>query len=379
MRLERRRRLRGTPIVRSCSACPMSDEVRTTRVRRIDGLVNLPVSLHVEASVPGLVLRVKIGDNPGRVAFPRVPDFSIPEAGGLSDLEEPDFGGRPLPELTQRAKGLGFGWGYISSSKGDTFIDALRVRIPIGDQQGEVPDQMSALGRAFDAWFSIVRDWLCAWTGQTRDRHTSRDECRIHATIRTNGKPGLYGSGVTLGDLVVIGERAATRDEVIAAFDCASEGYQLPLHCALLERAQSETMVGDYRSAVIDSCTAAEVSLSKALTRHLERISVPKGTVRNILRQAPGVVALFRLYVITGAPVSISEDMVMNRLARPRNDAAHAGDASTRERARLAIETAARILADTDALPTTVEARRSAHSGRFDQPSMAVADDMQAG
>ncbi len=304
-----------------------------------------------------------IGGNQGKIGLPRLPDSGIPVAGSVSNLEEPSFGTRRLPELTVRSSE--FGWGYVSSSRGDTFIHALRVRIAVGSQHNEIPNQLSGFGRAFDAWFSIVRDWICAWSGQVRDRDRHRDECHIHATIRNKRQAGLYGSGVTLGSVLVVGERAATRDEVIAAFDCASANYRLPLHHTLLQRAQSDAMVGNYRRAVIDACTATEVSLGNAVRRTLKSNSVPDETAKNTLRQVTGVVELFRLFVILGARPSVSEGRVINQLAQPRNEAAHAGDSSTLERARNAIETAGRILAAADGVPTTVQARRSARSGIF--------------
>jgi hypothetical protein len=138
---------------------------------------------------------------------------------------------------------------------------------------------MCALGRAFDAWYGVVRNRICSWTGQLRDRDLRREECRISATIRVGGKPSLYGSGVTTGQVLPMGERASTPSEMVAAFSCASAGYDLPLPHTLLMRARAELTLGDNRQAVIDACTAAEVSLGSAVKASLNAADVPEKTV----------------------------------------------------------------------------------------------------
>jgi hypothetical protein len=203
---------------------------------------------------------------------------------------------------------------------------------------------MYALGRAFDAWYGVVRDWICSWTGQLRDRDLRREECRISATIRVGGKPRLYGSGVATGQVLPMGERASTPDEMVAAFGCASAGYDLPLPHTLLMRARAELTLGDNRQAVIDACTAAEVSLGNAVRASLNAAGVPEKTAENILRQSSGAVELFRLFIIAGARPVLSDSRVMDKLAKPRNDAVHAGSRSTVVDARKAIETATLIV-----------------------------------
>ena len=327
-------------------------------LRHIDGIVDLSVPSYVQPDVLGTKISVRIGEHNGMISFPLAPDTGFPAAGEVAFLQPAVLGVRPLPEITL-AGSAGARWGYIGISSGEAFVEAVRIRIPIGDTDGFVPDQMSTLGRAFDMWFSTVRDWVCAWSGQLRHREFDHEESRIHTTIRVDGKAGVYGSGVTVGR-VIMGETAATREQVEAAFYCASKSYALPLQHALLQRARSDFTNGTFREAVINACTAAEVSLSTAVRTALNSANVREKTVTNIMRQSSGAVEIFRLFVITGGKNTVSDDRVMDQLAKPRNDAVHAGVSSTRNDAQRAIETANAIVEAAAPLPEPADARRSA-------------------
>jgi hypothetical protein len=336
-------------------------------LRRIDGIVDLAVPLEVQSDALGGRVPVIIGGYEGTIGLPLPPASGIPSAGEVAFLQAPSLGSRPLPELTLYGMRAGR-WGYIGSSQGHTFVEAVQIRIPLGDPSGTIPAQMHALGRAFDRWFESARDWICAWTGQPRHGEFDRAESHVSATIRVDGKPGLYGSGVTLSR-VFFGHQPADKDQMMSAFYCASRGYALPLEHALLLRAKSDFADGNFRLAVINACTAAEVSLSAAVKAALNSAAVRDKTVTNIMKQSSGAVELFRLFVITGGtatvPItggtaSVSDDRVINELAKPRNEAAHAGGASTKPVAEQAIKIAIAIVKAAAPLPGPSDARRAA-------------------
>lgn len=327
-------------------------------LRHIDGKVDLSVPLYVQPDVLGMKISVRIDEHNGTIGFPLAPDTGFPAAGEVALLQSAVLGVRPLPETTL-AGSLGARWGYIGIASGEAFVESLRIRISIGGTGGFVPDQMRTFGRAFDMWYSTVRDWVCAWSGQLRHREFDHEESRVRATISVDGKAGLYGSGIT-GGRVVIGETAVTREQVESAFYCASKGYALPLQHALLQRAQSDFMNGNFRQAAINACTAAEVSLSTAVRAALNYANVREKTVTNIMRQSSGAVEIFRLFVITGGKSTVSDDRVMDQLAKPRNDAVHAGVSSTQNDAQRAIATANAIVEAAAPLPEPADAKRSA-------------------
>jgi len=83
------------------------------------------------------------------------------------------------------------------------------------------------------------------------------------------------------------------------------------------------------------------------------------------MKQSSGAVELFRLFVIAGARPALSDSRVMDQLAKPRNDAVHAGSRSTVVDARKAIETATLIVKAAAPLPEPAEAIRKARSGKY--------------
>lgn len=136
-------------------------------------------------------------------------------------------------------------------------------------------------------------------------------------------------------------------------------------------RAKSDFTDGNYRLAVINSCTAAEVALSAAVTAAMNAAAIRDKTITNIMRQSSGAVELFRLFEITGgkasieisgAPTLVSDDRVMNELAKPRNDSAHAGAIPTKPAAERAVKIATAILEAAAPLSSPSDARQAAHS-----------------
>jgi hypothetical protein len=249
------------------------------------------------------------------------------------------------------------GWGYISSSQGDTFVESVRLQIQVEPTESP-PNDLDSLGRDFDGWFRIAKNWICRWTGQLREVPRSNEGSNIHASIRkADGTLGLFGSGILLGG-VVFGERAATRLELASAFDCASVGQDVPLAHDMLLRACVERP----RQSTIDACTAAEVALSSHLKDRMAGAGVPEDTIVRALRDASGIVGLYRLLLVSGGPVPVSENQVMNQLAEPRNLAAHQGEELDTAVSQKAVKTAEAILAVVHPVPSPSAARRSARS-----------------
>ena len=325
--------------------------------RYIDGMAELSVPLDAHPDVLGTEVTVRIAEHKGKISLPSLPDAGFPSPGEMAFLQPASLKGfRPLPETTLVANRHGM-WGYISA--GHAFIYIVRIRISIGGTDEVIPKQMSALGRQFDRWYSVVRDWVSAWSGQVRYRGFDYEESHIHATIKVGGKGALYGSGLTAGR-VFMGEAIATREQVEAAFYCASRGYNISLQHSLLQRATSDYSNGDFRQAAINACAAAEVSLSAAVRAALSSIDVRQKTIENIMKQSTGVVEIFRLFVVAGGKCAVSDDRVIDQLARPRNQAAHAGISPSTTDVRRAIDTAKEIVEAAAPLPKPAAAKRSA-------------------
>lgn len=325
-------------------------------IRHIDGMIELSEPLHVHPDVLGMQAVVIIGENKGRVSLPSVPDTGVASSGKISFLQPASLGRRALPDTTLVAKFNGT-WGYTSA--GQSFVEAIRLHIPIGDVDGSVPGQMKEIGQKFDLWYNIVRDWVSAWSGQVRYREFNHEESHIHATIKVDGKRGLYGSGQT-GGRIFIGEPMATREQVEAAFFCASKDYRIPLQYALLQRAVSDYHNRDSRQSAINACAAAEVSLSIAVRKALSSAKVADEAAGRIINRTSGVVEMFRLFIVAGGKTDVSDNRVMDQLAKPRNIAAHDGISPSSTDLERAINTAKQIVADAAPLPEPAAAKRLA-------------------
>ncbi len=104
---------------------------------------------------------------------------------------------------------------------------------------------------------------------------------------------------------------------------------------AILHNAQ-----GEHRHAVITATSAAELALSEAAMRGLEDAGRSAREAKIVLKGVNGLIDLYRLNSAFPAGLPVSLGQVMNKLATPRNEAAHAGATPTQEVVGEAIGTA---------------------------------------
>ena len=98
--------------------------------------------------------------------------------------------------------------------------------------------------------------------------------------------------------------------------------------------------------------------LSGGISRtHPQAASHPAEVARAV-DTAGGVVRLFELHQAIAPIGNVSRSQVMDRLAGPRNQTAHAGTGVTRDRARQALELATTIVHSVSPLPQAVQPRR---------------------
>ena len=146
-------------------------------LRHIDGKVDLSVPLYVQPDVLGMKIALALASIMARSGFlwHLIPVFPLP--GRWPFCSQQSWESRPLPETT--LAGSQVQDGDISEFQAATH--SLRRSDPHSYRGtgGFVPDQMRTFGRAFDMWFSTVRDWVCAWSGQLRHREFDHEESRI--------------------------------------------------------------------------------------------------------------------------------------------------------------------------------------------------------
>ena len=143
----------------------------------------------------------------------------------------------------------------------------------------------------------------------------------------------------------------ATRIQLADGIRRASEKEGLPIAHQMLQTGWDAARAGDGRRAVIDSGTAAEVSLASCVAVQLGAGGLPISAGERIIQQANGVVGLVDLYESLGGNLPVSKRRVMDQLAKPRNDAAHGGQAPDQTGVENAMTVATSIVRTATPLP----------------------------
>ena len=143
----------------------------------------------------------------------------------------------------------------------------------------------------------------------------------------------------------------ATRIQLTDGIRRASENEGLPIAHQMLQTGWDAAIAGDLRRAVIDSGTAAEVSLASSVAAELSTRGLAISASERIIQQANGVVGLVDLYESLGGNLPVSRRKVMDQLAKPRNDAAHGGQAPDKTGVENAMTVATSIVRTATPLP----------------------------
>ncbi|MGP3985090.1 hypothetical protein [Streptomyces sp. KR80] len=310
-----------------------------TRRRRYAGIAHFPEALSVGSDALGLTEEVKIGQHKVRLTLPVFDPDSEKLAG------PPDE--RLLPDSVESA--FSDAWGYQSG--GDLYrVGAARSSILLVPASNmATSDELRRLGESFFRWFDIVFHWATAWSGelvrQVGPKHSSA------FNVITDGA-NIVGSGVSLGGVYLVGV-PLTRDQVVGAFRRASRGEHLPPEHRLLLDAQAARMDGDFRRAVIDSATAAEVAIASAISDHLRSKKLTDAFIENLIKRAGGIIGLVDLYVGLGHALGVSKNKLMPELSEVRNNAAHRGWIPTDDIAKTAHRHARTVVGSAKPLPAS--------------------------
>lgn len=190
---------------------------------------------------------------------------------------------------------------------------------------------------SFAPWFFCARRWVSGKlgtpaNGAIRSRRTSIDG------VLSDGSHWGVGGGTAV--VITPGRRGATGAELDAAFQHAAAGDELPIQHDLLLEAHTALFSDDLRRAVVDAATAAEVVLAQWIRRCLEERGLNSDEALSVTNEANGIAELYRLSNALGLCVTPSKNQVIDRIARPRNLAVHAGEGPSHETARKAFDCA---------------------------------------
>jgi hypothetical protein len=284
--------------------------VLVPRRLRVHGVAHFPGALAVRANALGLDTEIRCGDVRVGLWLPEEVD---------GHLVEPTSGRRLRGAV---AATFANRWGYRSTTD-VYYVEKARATFLItpADRIHDAPE-FAAIGDGFKRWFLIAAEWLSAWERVPTLFMPSDDG---ESAFHVEQPVGMAGTGITAGGIVIKGDPACSRSELLSAFGKASAGQRLPPEHRLLLDAQAAVLRGDLRRAVIDAGTATEVALASAIASELGRAGLTAEFIDNVIKNANGVVGLGALYRDLVGALPMSQNRIAGQLAVVRNGAAHGG------------------------------------------------------
>lgn len=312
--------------------------------RRVEGLLEFPRRIIVEANVLGRRFSARIGGQPVQLMFP--------VATGEQALGPDSKTAPSLPDVLGR---LPTDWGHLRSKDEKTgyatyAVSSVRTSFLVSDI--DVPGtsgyvELDSIAEDYMAWWSTVNAWLSAWHEMPSQLPDPSEESLIHVVNRTGG---VAGTGV-IGLLTIVDEPAATIDQITGAIRRSTRGQRISLAHQLILSSRNAIWSHDYRLAAIDAGSAAEVALASAIRQKLMRHHVKRTYVEAAIEDANGVIGLYDQYVELIGALPVSKGAAMNKLALVRNSAAHAGKTPTETEARDSLNLSSALVNSADPLP----------------------------
>jgi hypothetical protein len=334
-------------------------KVGAMAVIALDTIVSIEPPIHATDEVAGLVYRIVLPTGPATIVLPlNARNADILNPGPPS--EWPTFPGQVLPPVL-RPVGLRVTAGTaLVPSEHQLNIEAMRCRLSVEESAIDTFAPGIKVGAAFGEWLRRARQWIEAWNGTPQSDLTRVLEPFMEGVYRKGGQWVRVGLGGGPRQAFFPGHPLIRPPELLAAFDAASAGIDLPLQQRTWETANTYWYLEDYRSCTIDACCAAEVALTSAVIQVLTQDrGLTAEKAERFVDGAHGVVDIFRLYMAARGS-AVSEGRVKADLAGPRNKAAHEGDELSVDEAKAALSIAREIVAEATPLPTSADVRRRA-------------------
>jgi hypothetical protein len=306
--------------------------------RRVYGMIHLPSSVAVAPDALGLSVNATVGDLTLGIHFP------VAGSVDLWSMAAPE--GEGSDAWTEFAAQKDWRWGHQASHQ---LYWVEQLGVDLLSQTGD-GSEVHTTALALEDWLGRFRDWVNARTAfrmieALRPSHDSL----IH--VRRPDGQGTYGGGASPLRGSMSPCPGATRIQLTDGIRRASENEGLPIAHQMLQTGWDAAIAGDLRRAVIDSGTAAEVSLASSVAAELSARGLAISASERIIQQANGVVGLVDLYESLGGNLYVSRRRVMDQLAKPRNDAAHGGQAPDKTGVENAMTVATSIVRTATPLP----------------------------
>lgn len=260
----------------------------------------------------------------------------------------------------------GLEWGVIAHwsgehSRGNQAPASVRVlrlgfkidgriadRQQIGDVQRVTPSDL-------DSWWDLFSSWVAILSNQD-----PRDHLRMQGAVRREPVWMWVGGAderraQSVSSDVPRWDRHGDpldADTIEVCAQLAGRGESPPTEWLFVRDARSAVAAGDYRRAVIDAGTAAELAITELLDQQLS--SVEEAVAEALMSRSRALEQRSKLMKELGA--GFIPDGFASTLQKPRNRAAHSGQAPTLEVAQGAIAVAVALLEQSTPLLALVPA-----------------------
>lgn len=286
----------------------------------------------------------------GYEATVHLPALSVDERVGFRELAPPRIGGRPA------AKSEPY-WGMVHIWREAKPVGVVVKQLAFTADIPDVVDPEQAaqlIVDAMDDWWNSVRGWLEIVSGQHLTEVGHR-ELQVFGnktpiwSLRDDGTQDATALSITGTSSIHLGGREVAEVSADTLRDCVSlVGLTPPLAWTLVRDARALHEAGQYRRAVIDAATSAELAVSEMVD---VRLAETEQSVRGALVAAHRMLgAKSKLLVSLGCPPlpsAFEADLVV-----PRNNAVHKGLSVDRATSGRAISVAAEVVELAYPLPT---------------------------
>jgi len=311
---------------------------------------NVSILMAVDPVIPavgeiaGARFNVRVASFEGFVSFPLDDGFARSNESSKSHDHWPSFAHHDAyPNPSTAAASVG-GSVFVVPGPKQLNVRALHFEISEIPDETEAAWNISEFNDSLRDWMRIFRSWIGQWT-QLPQSDTSESSLGVTKFLmEKNGVTVPHFLDGTFPTLFV-GYELASESMFSAAVRAASAGIEVAPELQMLARAHLGLMRRDYRGSIIDSCSAAEMSIIQWLTNTFT-VRYDASTAKKLSDRLNGVAALFKVYFASnGSQVTFKE--VFEQLARPRNKALHNGEKFSGDESDKAFKIAKRLISET--------------------------------
>lgn len=215
------------------------------------------------------------------------------------------------------------------------------------NDEAQFQDAAERFGDELATWWSSVCDWLDILTLQdfASLKRAQRSILNDSVQMWSGDSAGVREAGISYQVWTEGIYQVEVLDEVQlqAAMDLAARGAQPDSAWLFMRDARSLLNAGEYRRAVIDACTAAELAVTALIDQRFDTDGTGEAERKREFSNHHGLAKLKQLHKKRHAAGQLPKRLV-DDVGAPRNKAAHKGAALSKVEAETAIKTAVQVV-----------------------------------